>query len=122
MFAAYTVPGNQGMSLLGITPHAQLVCVRMKSYAVSPSGGAVPLINIPHWDFHWQGSCMFKDLIRLQGGCTIYGEAVYDNTSNNPYHPNNPPWLVKCGESTTDEMMIFYLLIPKQKHGMITCY
>ena len=116
-YEAYTVPGNQGMSLLGITPHAHLVCVSMKSYAVTPSNDTVPLINIPHWDFHWQGSYMFKELITLPGGSTIYGEAVYDNTTNNPHNPNNPPRLVKGGERTTDEMMMFYLFYTKTKAG-----
>ena len=32
--------------------------------------------------------------------------ATYDNTSGNPYNPNNPPALVTWGEGTTDEMYL----------------
>jgi len=33
---------------------------------------------------------------------------MYDNTSNNPFNPSNPPVNVSEGEATTDEMMMIY--------------
>jgi hypothetical protein len=46
----------------------------------------------------------------------IYGQAVYDNTLNNPLNPNNPAKLVKYGWGSKDEMMnlvIYYVQYQK---------
>jgi hypothetical protein len=46
-------------------------------------------------------------MLHLTTGTTIYAEATYDNTANNPNNPFNPPQLVKeQGGSmrSTDEM------------------
>ena len=60
------------------------------------------------WDFHWQGNYAFQKLIKLPKGSILYGEATYDNTTNNTHNPNKPPKDVRLGESTTDEMMLIY--------------
>ena len=86
----------------------------MKAYAVKPDGDTVPLVKIKNWDFHWQGPYMFKQLITIPGGSTLYGEAVYDNTTHNP---SNPPKRVTLGEATTDEMMEFYFSYTKTIPG-----
>jgi hypothetical protein len=36
-------------------------------------------------------------------------EAHYDNSSNNPRNPNDPPRTVRWGEQTTDEMSIAFV-------------
>ncbi len=106
--AQYTVP--VGVSVLSIAPHAHLVCTSMTSYAVKPNGDTINFETIPHWDFHWQGAYYFQKPIHLPAGTVLYGEATYDNTTNNPENPNNPPQNVSLGESTTDEMMLFYFV------------
>lgn len=108
---------SENISLLGIMPHAHLLCKMMEAYAVKPDGDTVQLIKIDHWDFHWQGTYMFKKMITIPGGSTLYGKAVYDNTINNPNNPNSPPKLVTNGEETTDEMMRFYFYILKSEPG-----
>jgi hypothetical protein len=50
----YTV--LQQASLLGIAPHAHLICTSMKSFGITAQGDTLPFIDIPHWDFHWQGT------------------------------------------------------------------
>ncbi len=95
-------------TITSVGPHAHLLCQRMKAFAVLPSNDTVPLIDIPHWDFHWQGLYDFRKPIFLPIGTVLHGEATYDNTSNNEENPNDPPAWVTLGESTTDEMMLFY--------------
>ncbi len=95
---------------LGIAPHAHLVCTSMKSYAVTPANDTIPLIDIPQWDFAWQGMYGFKNPIYLPPQTELHGEATYDNTSANPNNPNDPPAWVTLGEATTDEMMLFYFV------------
>ena len=95
-------------SLISIEPHMHLIGTSIKSWMDTPSGENVPLIDIPEWDFHWQGTYPFKKLIKVPPGSVIHGEAVYDNTHNNHHNPNDPPQWVFLGEATTDEMMLIY--------------
>ncbi len=102
----YTIPAVN-VTVLGVAPHAHLVCRSMKAWAVSPAGDTIPLVDIPQWDFHWQGFHPFQRPIKIPASSTLYGVATYDNTYNNPNGPR-PLQLVTAGESTTDEMMLFY--------------
>ena len=103
----YTIPAN--ITGFSVAPHMHLIGRSMKVYAISPGTlDTVPLINIPNWDFHWQGSYTFQYAEKFPAGTKLRAEAFYDNTSNNPFNPSNPPQLVTVGEATTDEMMITY--------------
>jgi hypothetical protein len=104
----YQIPSIFPATVVAIGPHAHLLCKHMKSYAVTPAQDTVPLIDLD-WDFHWQGMYEFRRPIYLPGGSWLYGEATYDNTSNNEDNPNDPPQWVTLGESTTDEMMLFFM-------------
>ncbi len=95
-------------TIVSIAPHAHLVCTSMRAYAVLPSGDTIPLIDIPNWDFRWQGHYQFRSPIHLPTGTMLHGEATYDNTVNNPFNPNSPPGWIYLGEATTNEMMLFY--------------
>jgi len=104
----YTVPID--ISVLSVAPHAHLICTSMTSYAITPANDTIHFENIPHWDFHWQAAYYFQKPIHLPAGTVLYGEATYDNTVNNPNNPNTPPQDVGLGESTTDEMMLFFFV------------
>ena len=96
------------VSALAVGPHMHLIGHSISSWAISPASDTIPFISIPNWDFHWQGMYSFPRVLHLTTGTTIYSTAFYDNTSNNPDNPNNPPQLVTLGEATTDEMMLIY--------------
>lgn len=102
----FTVPFPA--TIVSIAPHAHLVCTTMRSYGVLPSGDTIPFIDIPRWDFRWQGHYSFRNPIFLPAGTVLHGEATYDNTADNPFNPNSPPQYVFLGEATTNEMMLFY--------------
>lgn len=102
----YTVPINATITAIG--PHGHLICRSLKSWAVKPGGQVVPLIDIPQWDFRWQDMYFFRNPVHLPAGTVIHSEGVYDNTSDNPSNPSEPPQLVTAGEGTTDEMMLFF--------------
>ncbi|MEO8590647.1 MAG: T9SS type A sorting domain-containing protein [Flavobacteriales bacterium] len=102
----YTVTFPATITAIG--PHSHLLGKRMKAYAVRPGNDTVPLIDIPDWDFRWQGLYSFRQPIYLPTGTVVYGEATYDNTVDNPDNPNTPPDWVWLGEATTNEMMLFY--------------
>lgn len=97
------------ISLLGLAPHMHLLGRDWTVFAVRPNGDTTNLIQITDWDFNWQGTYLFRRFIPLEPGTEIHAYATYDNTSENPLNPNNPPNWVTWGEGTTDEM--YYLPI-----------
>jgi len=99
------IPTN--LSLFSIFPHMHLIGKSIKAYATY-QGDTIKLINIPKWDFHWQGFYVFQNLIKLPAGSTLRGEGIYDNTATNIHNPNNPPAWVGPGLNTSDEMFIYY--------------
>lgn len=106
-------PNNGGIpvtiSALSVAPHMHLLGKSIKSYALAPNNiDTLKHINVPHWDFHWQGFYTFSHLQKIPAGYKVKGEGVYDNTTNNPQNPHTPPVNVTFGENTTDEMFIVY--------------
>lgn len=102
----YFVPVN--VSLISVAPHMHLIGTDIKSYYIDSNSDTFPLIDIPNWDFHWQGFYMFRKIEKVPANSMLRAEANYDNTTNNPDNPNNPPQWVYAGEATTDEMMLVY--------------
>lgn len=105
------------VTVLGVGPHAHLICESMWAYAVTPAHDTIPLINIPRWDFHWQGFYDFRRPLRIPFGTVVHGYARYNNTVSNPNNPNSPPQAVSLGEATTDEMMLFYFAYTTYQAG-----
>ncbi len=102
----YVLPETR--TFLATAPHAHLICTRMWSFAITPAGDTINMVNIPNWDFDWQGFYDYPEPIILPAGTELHGYARYENTLDNPNNPSNPPAFVFLGENTTDEMMIFF--------------
>lgn len=98
----------QDVSVMSIMPHMHILGRSIGSYAVTFLNDTIPFIQINDWDFNWQDFYYFKNLVKVPFGSAVYGHATYDNTSANPFNPNNPPDTVCAGEATTDEMFLFY--------------
>ena len=108
-------PAN--VSVISIGPHGHLLCKSLKAFGITPIGDTIPLIDIPEWDFHWQGFYDFKSPVKIPVGTKLVGIGVYDNTVDNPHNPHSPPQDVSLGEATTDEMMLFYFSFLLYKNG-----
>jgi hypothetical protein len=80
----------------------------IKLYAIKPTRDTVPIIEIPAWDFHWQGFYNFQKPLFIPSGSRLFAVAYYDNTSANPENPSSPPRDVTAGDATTNEMMLNY--------------
>ncbi|MCA0236619.1 MAG: hypothetical protein LCH81_09575 [Bacteroidetes bacterium] len=104
--ATFNVPLNG--SVVSVAPHMHLIGRNVTSFAITPLGDTIPLIRINDWDFHWQGSYTFQKVLRVPAGSKLHAYATYDNTTDNPFQPNDPPQNVVQGEATTDEMMLVY--------------
>jgi hypothetical protein len=104
------------ISLLGVAPHMHLIGRNISVFGVA-GADTQNYIRINNWDFHWQGFYMFKNIKKIPIGTTVYSKAFYDNTSNNPFNPNNPPKAVTAGEGTADEMMLTYFILTYYQPG-----
>lgn len=119
---AYTIPAD--ISILTINPHMHLLGSKFLAYALKPTGDTIRLISIPKWDFRWQYFYTYPKMLPIPAGSTIVVEATFDNTSQNPFNPNQPPdWVSErlerggAGMRTTDEMLQFIISYTLYKPG-----
>lgn len=113
--AKFTAPINA--TVFAVAPHMHKVGTSFKSFAVTPINDTIPFIDIPKWDFNWQGSYNFRKGIKVPIGSKLYAFANYDNTMANSNNPNNPPITVNLGEGTSDEMMLEYFTYTAYQTG-----
>jgi hypothetical protein len=83
------------------------VSMRINAYKPWPAASpdSIPLCSIPKWDFNWQFFYAFRKPVKVPAGYVLYAKHEYDNTTNNPENPNNPPKDISAGPATTDEML-----------------
>jgi Copper type II ascorbate-dependent monooxygenase, C-terminal domain len=113
----FTIPLFVKASVLSVAPHMHLVGEKIKVWANKTNGDTIRLIDIPHWDFHWQGSYYFQKPVVVDPGTTLKATATYNNTTSNPHNPNNPPQTITLGEATTNEMMLVYFAFTAYQPG-----
>lgn len=103
------VPGDR--VLLGVTAHMHLRGVRVKLELNPGTPRARTLLEIPRWDFRWQGQYWFQEPIRANRGDTVRITCVYDNSGPIPGPGGEPlePRYMVWGEGTTDEMCLGFL-------------
>lgn len=108
--------GSGNYTFLSAFPHMHLIGRTIKSWAnTTIPGDTVRFVDVPDWDFHWQDTYVFPNAVKVPSNSTIKAIATYDNTTNNPDNPSNPPQNVVAGEATTDEMMmVFFGYLPYQ--------
>lgn len=111
----YTVPFD--VSLVGIFPHMHYLGKNWEVYLENPDGSKTNLIRINDWDFNWQGGYYFDRFKIAKKGSKIHAFATYDNSSNNPANPSNPPKFVTWGEGSKDEMYYLPFLYVPYKSG-----
>lgn len=112
----FRVPFNG--SMIGVAPHMHLIGRSIEVFGIRPTGGdTIRMIRIPQWDFHWQGNYIFQKVQVVPAGTMLRSFATYDNTTNNPANPSNPPRTVSLGEATTDEMFLVYFIFMQNQPG-----
>jgi hypothetical protein len=93
------------ISLLSVQPHAHWLGRSFIVYAKTKDKKTIPLLKINNWDMRWQRVYKLKNMVRIPAGSTIYFEGTYDNTTNNPVNPFNPPRDIPESIRTKDEML-----------------
>ena len=93
------------MRALFVGAHAHYLAKDIKATATLPDGTTQPLLWIQDWDFNWQDRYLYKSPVRLPKGTRVDVRLVYDNSADNPRHPNPAsPKRVLWGEQSFDEM------------------
>ena len=105
------------ISVVSFFPHSHLLGNSWEVFATTASNDTIPFIRINDWDFDWQNYYYPEYMLHIPGGSTIHAIATYDNTSNNPDNPNNPPEYVWWGDATTDEMFFLPILYVPYNEG-----
>ncbi len=103
------------IDLIGVTPHAHLICKDMHAWATLPDGSKKELIWIKDWDFNWQEQYQYLKPMHLPKGSTLQMKYVYDNSADNIRNPNTPPKRVTFGEQTTNEMAFLFMQVVTDK-------
>lgn len=99
---SFTLPVDT--KAFGVAAHAHYLAREMTLTATLPDGKSMVLLSIPDWDFNWQDQYVYQRDVDLPKGTVLHSKLVYDNSTDNPRNPSNPPKRVKWGEQTTDEM------------------
>jgi Flp pilus assembly protein TadD len=106
------LPGD--FDLIAVLPHTHYLGKHVLGSAVLPGGHLETLLDIPWWDFRWQGEYAYVKPKFLPKGTQLRMQLSFDNSTNNPMNPHRPPLRVGYGSNTTDEMAEFWLqLLPR---------
>jgi tetratricopeptide (TPR) repeat protein len=105
----YVVPTD--VDLLAVYPHAHYLGRDIQGFASLPDGTRAPLVWIRDWDLDWQGVYRYRAPLFLPRGTRIEMRIQYDNSSENPRNPSDPPVRVKAGNRSVDEMGHLWLQV-----------
>lgn len=108
---------DKSMSLISVLPHMHLIGKTFRAFVITPDGEVVNLVKIDNWEFNWQMTYQFKNLLKVPAGSTFIVEGTYDNTTENPENPYNPPRDIGYGWGTKDEMFNLVLYYLDYKEG-----
>jgi tetratricopeptide (TPR) repeat protein len=111
------------VDVLSILPHVHYLGKDLQGYVVLPDGKTNWLIRIPDWNFNWQGDYRLKTPVFAPKGSTLVMHYSYDNSSENPRNPNNPPVRVRYGVQTRDEMAELWIqMLPRNSADYAELY
>lgn len=72
------------------------------------------LLQIPRWDFHWQGAYFLAKPITAQPGDTLRVTCTFDAKRRAQAKPAQKPRYTLWGEGTTDEMCLGVLQVTRE--------
>jgi tetratricopeptide (TPR) repeat protein/mono/diheme cytochrome c family protein len=99
---AFVLPVD--VEVTAVQPHAHYRAKEVVGTASLPDGTTRPLIYISDWDYRWQHVYRYITPLQLPKGTTLSMRYTYDNSSENPRNPHQPPRRVHWGQRSTDEM------------------
>ncbi len=99
------------MRVHGIAAHMHMLGTSIRADALLPDE-EICLIDIPRWDFGWQGIYLYEEPILLQRPFRTRLTCRWDNSpSNQP--PGQTPQDVTWGDESSDEMCLIMLIVER---------
>jgi Flp pilus assembly protein TadD len=113
----YTVPVD--VELLAVYPHAHYLGKDLLGVVTLPDGTRTTAIHIKDWDPSWQAVYRLATPLLLPKGSVVSMRYRYDNSSDNPRNPNQPPRRVVAGNRSSDEMGHLWIqVVPRQRDDL----
>ncbi|MBA2661879.1 MAG: hypothetical protein H0U74_06260 [Bradymonadaceae bacterium] len=97
------------VSLYGISAHMHMLGSSIDIKA-SANDREMCLLDIPRWDFNWQGFYLYKEPITVPRNWITTLNCHYDNSPQNQ-SPGREPHDLRWGDGTFDEMCLAYFII-----------
>jgi Copper type II ascorbate-dependent monooxygenase, C-terminal domain len=94
--------------------HQHLLGTRSTISVTHSDGSSECYLDIPHWDFHWQGSYRFAEPKTLTPGDALGITCHWNNSASNQQEVGGvrqSPMDVNWGEGTMDEMCLGFLYV-----------
>jgi hypothetical protein len=108
---------EEDITAFAVLPHAHHLARNVKAFAITPQKLTIPLLQIDDWDFNWQFLYKFREFVKLPSGTVVHFFVEYDNTSENPENPHNPPADIHYAFDADQEMMEFFIYyVPYKKN------
>ena len=116
-FTQQSIAMGSDKSFIAIMPHMHKLGRSYKIWIKTLDGDSLPIIDIPNWDFHWQYFYTFPTVQKIPEGAKFYANVYFDNTTDNPDNPNDPPITVYEGPYTSDEMLMTFMAYTNYEEG-----
>lgn len=100
--------GEPGLAY-GVGGHMHTRGKSIRIDVLRADGGEECLLDIPDWDFHWQGQYRFVEPVQLEDGDDVRITCTWDNSkANQPFVDGKQlePKPLRWGEGTLDEMCL----------------
>ncbi len=111
---SYVVPVD--VDLVAVYPHAHYLGKDLVGVVAMPDGTQKTLIHIKDWDLNWQAVYRLATPLFLPKGSVVSMRYRYDNSSDNPRNPHQPPRRVVAGNRSSDEMGHLWIqVVPRQR-------
>ena len=114
LITAGALKNNVPFKVYSDAAHQHLLGTKSRQELRHKDGVTECLLDVPHWDFHWQQAYWLKTPTTVSPGDQLSIECHWDNSaSHQPMVDGNrlTPRDVDWGESTTDEMCLGLLYV-----------
>ena len=100
------------IKVYGVVPHMHELGRHIKVH-IERDGAEMCMVDIPEWDFNWQGFYLYDSPVLVNGGDKISLSCEFDNSMGRNQQLGREPQMVQWGEGTRDEMCLNYVITNK---------
>lgn len=94
--------GDGSFRVWGMLPHMHELGQSLTVHAIDGAEDTC-LVDVPQWDFHWQGVYFYEEPVTVAGDATIQLTCVFDTSSRTE--------VTYAGEGTEDEMCLSFAYV-----------